>query len=152
MTTLTIGKAARAAGVNVETIRFYERRGLIQQPPKPYDGYRLYAAETVSRIRFIRRAQEIGFSLREIEELLSLKADPAADCGDVRERARAKVAAVNDKIAELERVRAALHEVIAACPGRGALRACSILEVLEEAPHSRPERSKCRACKREDGQ
>jgi MerR family mercuric resistance operon transcriptional regulator len=134
MTTVTIGAAARAAGVNVETIRFYERRGLIAQPLKPRDGYREYAPQTVSRIRFIRKAQEIGFSLREIEELLSLRADPHADCSDVREKAKVKLDAVNHKIAELERVRAALNEVISACPGRGGLRACSILEALEPAP------------------
>ncbi len=77
MTELTISKAAKNAGVGVETIRFYERKGLIEQPPKPLDnGFRVYPEETVQRVRFIRQAQEIGFSLREIEELLSLRADP----------------------------------------------------------------------------
>lgn len=132
MTTLTIGRAARAAGVNVETIRFYERRGLIPQPQKPQDGYRLYAPETVSRIRFIRKAQEIGFSLREIQELLSLRAVPDTDCVEVRNRAAAKIAEVDHKIAELERVRAALEKVIASCPGSGPLVACTILEALRE--------------------
>ncbi|MBN8945094.1 MAG: MerR family DNA-binding protein [Rhizobiales bacterium] len=131
MKTLTIGKAARAAGVNVETIRFYERRGLIPQPRKPQDGYRLYAPDTVERVRFIRKAQEIGFSLREVEELLSLRAHPESDCAEVRERAAMKIAEVNSKIAELERVRAALEQVVANCPGHGALSACSILEALE---------------------
>lgn len=146
MKALTIGKAARAAGVGVETIRFYERRGLIKQPPKPdRAGYRDYSADTVRRIQFIRQAQQIGFSLREIQELLSLRADPSADCSDVREKAAAKVEEVNRKIAELEKVRAALEEVIAVCPGRGALRACTILEALEvvRQPRSKggPERS-----------
>lgn len=148
MTTLTIGAAARVAGVNVETIRFYERRGLVAQPLKPKEGYREYSPETVSRIRFIRKAQEIGFSLREIEELLSLRADPNADCGDVRAKARVKLEVVNQKIAELERVRAALNEVISACPGRGALRACSILEALEPAPSSPTSRGTTRSQKR----
>lgn len=134
MTNLTIGTVARVAGVNVETIRFYERRGLVAQPLKPREGYREYSPETVSRIRFIRRAQEIGFSLREIEELLSLRADPRTDCREVREKACAKLEIVDQKIGELEKVRAALNEVISACPGRGALRACSILEALESAP------------------
>lgn len=133
MTTLTIGRAARAAGVNVETIRFYERRGLIPQPQKPQAGYRLYAPETVGRIRFIRKAQEIGFSLREIEDLLSLRAHPETDCADVRERAAAKIAEVDGKIAELKRVRAALEKVKASCPGRGALSACTILEALQSS-------------------
>jgi MerR family transcriptional regulator, copper efflux regulator len=134
MNRMTISKAAREAGVGVETIRFYERKGLIAQPAKPKDsGFREYPTETVQRIHFIRLAQEIGFSLREIEELLSLRADPAADCSDVRERATAKLTEVDRKIAQLEQIRGALKELIAACPGRGALRACSILEALSDA-------------------
>ena len=131
MTELTISKAAKNAGVSVETIRFYERKGLIEQPPKPLDtGFRVYPEETVKRVRFIRQAQEIGFSLREIEELLSLRADPSADCSDVRERAVAKLEEVDQKMEQLGRIRSALNELIAACPGRGALRACSIMESL----------------------
>jgi len=134
MKRMTIGKAAREAGVGVETIRFYERRGLIEQPPKPEDaGFRDYPAATVQRIRFIRQAQELGFSLREIEELLSLRADPAADCRDVRARATVKIAEVDRKIARLARIRGALEALIAACPGRGALRACTILGALAES-------------------
>ena len=131
MNELIIGKAAMAAGVGVETIRFYERKGLIEQPPKPLDtGFRVYPEETVQRIRFIRQAQEIGFSLREIDELLSLRADPAADCAHVRERAAAKLEEVERKIEQLGRIRSALNELIAACPGRGALRECSIMASL----------------------
>jgi MerR family copper efflux transcriptional regulator len=136
MATLTIGSAARAADVNVETIRFYERKGLIPQPPKPRDGYRLYAPDTVERIRFIRKAQEIGFSLREIEELLSLRAHPETDCAEVRARAAAKIVEVDRKIAELKRVRAALQKVSASCPGHGALSACTILEALQTSGHA----------------
>ena len=138
MTELTISKAARAAGVGIETIRFYERNGLIEQPPKPaFGGFRVYPAETVRRVRFIRQGQDLGFSLREIRELLSLRSDPAADCSDVRERATAKREEVERKIAQLERIRGALEELIAACPGRGALRACSIVEAINEATSSR---------------
>ncbi len=132
MREMTIGKAARKAGVGVETIRFYERRGLIEQPPKPLEGgFRVYPDGTVERIRFIREAQELGFSLREIDELLSLRADPSTDAGAVRERAEAKRHQVTEKIAQLDRIRTALDRLIAACPGSGALRACSIMEVLE---------------------
>ncbi len=132
MREMTIGKAARKAGVGVETIRFYERRGLIEQPPKPLEGsFRVYPDGTVERIRFIRQAQELGFSLREIDELLSLRADPSTDAGDVRKRATAKLEEVDRKLAQLERIRAALEELVAACPGQGALRSCSIMEVLE---------------------
>jgi MerR family mercuric resistance operon transcriptional regulator len=99
---MTIGKAARKAGVGVETIRFYERKGLIDRPPRPnVGGFRVYPVETVERIRFIRQAQELGFSLREILELLSLRADPESDCADVRERAEAKLREVTRKIAGL---------------------------------------------------
>ena len=132
MRDMTIGKAARVAGVGVETIRFYERKGLIDQPPKPaFGGFRVYPDDVVDRVRFIRQAQELGFSLKEIGELLSLRADPETDSGRVRERAAAKLAEVNRKMAELERIRAALETLIAACPGGGGLRACSILEALE---------------------
>ena len=132
MKVMTISHAASQAGVGIETIRFYERRGLIDQPPKPVgSGVRVYPEETVRRVRFIRRAQELGFSLREIQDLLSLRADPTTGSGDVRERATAKVTEVNRKIVELKRIRSALESLIAACPGGGALRACSIMDAFE---------------------
>lgn len=132
---VTIGEAARRAGDGIETIRFYERRGLIDRPPTPSaDGFRQYDAETIQHLRFIREAQEIGFSLREIAELLTLRADPGADCAAVRERAVAKRDEVEGKIARLGYMRDALDALIARCPGRGALEACSILDATE---HSR---------------
>ena len=134
MKTMTISHAARLAGVGIETIRFYERRGLIEQPPKPDGtGFRVYPDATVQRVRFIRQAQEIGFSLKEINELLSLRADPNADSADVLGRATTKLEEVERKIAQLERIRAALEELIAACPGHGALQACSIMEALVDS-------------------
>jgi len=138
----TIGKAARKAGVGVETIRFYERRGLIDQPRRPPSGgYRRYPAATIDRITFIRQAQTLGFALREIEDLLSLRADPSSDCGEVRVRAQAKLAGVTAKIANLERIRRSLEHLIARCPGQGALEACSIMDALETAPGAKPDRS-----------
>ena len=132
MRTTTIGKAAKQAGVSVETIRFYERKGLIAQPPKPAaGGFRDYPAETLARVRFIREAQELGFSLGEITELLSLRADPKTDCGAVQRRAEAKRAEVGKKIERLEEIGVALDRLIRACPGQGALGACSILETME---------------------
>lgn len=133
MRNLTIGKAAQEAGVGVETIRFYERQGLIEQPAKGA-GYRTYPPEVVARIRFIRQAQRIGFSLREAQELLALRANPEADCADVRAQAQHKIAEVDEKISELLRVRAALEAVVASCPGHGSLGGCTILEALDEAP------------------
>lgn len=124
----SIAKAARDAKVGVETIRFYERRGLIVQPPRPVGaGARSYPAETVARVRFIRDVQELGFSLKDIEEFLALQSDPSADCAGVRARALDRLDDVRSKIAQLRRIEAALDAVIAACPGRGALTACSII-------------------------
>lgn len=131
---LTIGKAARKAGVGIETIRFYEREGVIPRPPKPADGYRVYPPETIDRIAFIRRAQALGFSLREIQELLTLCADPAVECDAVRARARTKLRQVDEKISELERIRGALERIIDACPGQGELTACTIIEALGPRP------------------
>lgn len=131
MTQMTIGEAAQRAGVGVETIRFYERKKLIAQPPKPAGGgYRSYPQETVDRIRFVRQAQELGFSLREIVDLLSLRADPLADSADVRTRALGKLEEIDRKIGQLKHMRAALKTVIAACPGQGAVECCSILEAM----------------------
>jgi len=137
MKAMTIGRVAGKAGVGVETIRFYERKGLIEQPPKPSDaGFRVYPEETVHRIRFIRQAQEIGFSLSEIDELLSMRADPAADSADVRARAVAKRDEVEKKIAHLQTIHTALEDLIAACPGKGAMRKCSIMESLGDTSKS----------------
>ena len=131
MKAMTISRAAAKAGVGVETIRFYERKGLIEQPPKPFGpGFRDYPEDVIRRVRFIRQAQDIGFSLREIAELLSLRADPSADCSDVRVQATMKLEEVNRKITRLEEIRDALEDLISACPGRGALRACSIMDAL----------------------
>ncbi len=128
---MTIGRVAENAGVGVETVRFYERKGLIAQPMRPEHGFRVYSDDAVRRLRFIRQAQELGFSLREIEDLLALRTDPGSDCADVRERAVTKLDDVESKIRQLRRIRGALKQVIAACPGRGALNGCSIIEAME---------------------
>ncbi len=128
---MTIGRVAENAGVGVETVRFYERKGLIAQPKRPEHGFRVYSDDAVRRLRFIRQAQELGFSLREIEDLLALRTDPGSDCADVRERAVTKLDDVESKIRQLRRIRGALKQVIAACPGRGALNSCSIIEAME---------------------
>lgn len=144
---LTIGQVAREAGVGVETVRFYEREGLITKPPKPANGgFRSYDNGTIDRIRFIRQAQELGFSLGEVRELLELRADPEADAAEVRARATAKRADVEDKIRQLERIRDGLDALIAACPGRGALRRCSIMDAFE-----RPDARNARAVHRRKG-
>ena len=130
---MRIGELAKAAGVGVETVRFYERKGLIKQPLKPSTGgYRSYCEETLYKIRFIKRAQDLGFSLREVEQLLSLQADPSSDCSDVRRQAEQKLREINDKICQLKSIGKALERVISACPGSGSIRKCSILDELGE--------------------
>ena len=116
----------------METVRFYERKGLIERPAKPAGGgFRDYTAETASQIRFIRQAQEIGFSLSEIRQLLTLRADPESDCAEVRTRAIEKRADVDRKIRQLERMRRALDTMISTCPGSGAVIACTIFDGID---------------------
>lgn len=132
MAGFTIGRLAREAGVGVETVRFYERSGLIARPARPTGGgFRVYDRDAALRIRFVRQAQRLGFALAEIRELLSLRARPGADCRAVRTRAIAKREEVIGKIATLRRMRNALDALIATCPGGGALRTCTILSALE---------------------
>jgi MerR family copper efflux transcriptional regulator len=128
---MRIGELARESGVGVETVRFYEQKGLVAQPPRPRTGgYRNYPADAVRRIRFIRRAQQLGFSLAEVAELLELESGTAAQCVDVRQRAEIKRHEVQTKIDNLERIRQALDTLIDACPGKGPARTCSILEAI----------------------
>lgn len=131
MESLTIGKIARFAEVGVETIRFYEREGLIIEPPRRDSGYRQYPKETVFRIRFIRRAKQLGFSLREIKELLSLRINPRTSCEEVREHTKGKIAEIEEKMHTLQRMKKALMNLTEACSGRGPVRECPILEALE---------------------
>ena len=134
MSTMTIGKLATKAGVGVETIRFYERRGLIPEPPRRNSGYREYTEEMVSRINFIRRAKELGFTLKEIEDLLTLRVDPLTTCGDVKRRAEAKIRDIEEKTQMLERMKGALERLAAQCRGRGPVSECPILDALEDPP------------------
>lgn len=142
MKPLTIGTLADRAGVGVETIRFYERKGLVRRPARPGTGFRVYPEDAVVRIRFIRQAQALGFTLQEIAGLLALRVTPGTDCAAVRTRAVSKLAIVEARLSELERIRGALAKLIATCPGRGALTTCTILEALAEAgePAPRPVR------------
>ncbi|MBI2882952.1 MAG: MerR family transcriptional regulator [Candidatus Methylomirabilis oxyfera] len=128
---LTIGQLAKQAQVNIETIRYYERRGLIPEPPRRESGYRQYSPDTVARITFIKRAQELGFSLKEIQELLSLRVDPGTTTGDIKGRAEAKLADIKAKIHDLERMKKALMRLAASCRGRGTTSECPILDALE---------------------
>lgn len=128
---LTIKQAATLAGVGIETVRFYEREGLIPKPPRTESGYRQYPQETVARIRFIKRAQNLGFSLPEISELLSLRVDPKTTPADIRQRAKQKIGDIDAKIRALQQMKKTLKHITDACHGNGPLSECPILEALE---------------------
>lgn len=135
MTTLTIGKVAKAAGLGVETVRFYERQGLIAEPARSDSGYRQYGPETIRRLQFIVRAKALGFTLQEIGGLLDLRATPEAGCADVQARAEAKIADIEERITQLDAMKRALGELVVQCRGEGPLSDCPILDALdEEAP------------------
>lgn len=126
--TMTIGRVAEAAGVNVETVRFYQRQGLIDEPSRPSGGVRRYGVEFVSRLRFIKRAKQLGFSLAEVKRLLVLE-DPQS-CGKARSLAAEKLALVEVRIADLERMRGVLKELVARCDARRGKVACPIIATL----------------------
>ncbi|MEE8367171.1 MAG: MerR family DNA-binding protein [Thermoanaerobaculia bacterium] len=131
METLKIGQLAQRGGVGVETVRFYERRGLLDEPPRRDSGYRQYPVDAVPRLRFIRRAKELGFSLSEIKELLDLRVDERSSAADVRARAAAKIDEIAIKIADLQRITRALTELTDCCSGRGPIGECPILDAME---------------------
>lgn len=124
---LTIGRLAHAAGVNVETVRYYQRFGIIDEPPKPAEGFRVYPHDTVDRLLFIRRAKELGFSLQEIAELLQLG---NSHCDDVRQRAEEKQAHIDGQIKDLRKLRKTLNKLIKACQSDNDNAHCPIVETL----------------------
>lgn len=124
------GEVAARAGVNIQTLRYYERRGLLRQPPRSPAGYRRYSDEAVRIVRFVKRAQELGFTLDEVEQLLRLRHVPASRRPSVRSVAAAKLADIDTKIEQLTAMRAALNTMLSACCGDSALE-CPILEALE---------------------
>ncbi|HHT9113217.1 MAG: Hg(II)-responsive transcriptional regulator [Planctomycetes bacterium] len=131
MKNLTIGQLAKETGTHVETIRYYERRGLIAEPPRRASGYREFPPEYVERIRFIKRAQTLGFTLREISELLAL-ADGNPACKDIRKFAEEKVEDIETRIHDLQKIKEVLHELIKKCLSKGKLTSCPIIESLTQ--------------------
>lgn len=131
MKALTIGQVAKQAGVGVETVRFYEREGLLEEPQRRESGYRQFDETVVDRLRFIRRAKELGFTLKEIKELLELRGNPATTCADVKCRAEAKIADVEERIRSLQAMKKALVKVTKTCSGKGLIGDCPILESLQ---------------------
>ncbi len=130
MEKMTISQLARAASVNLETIRYYERRGLIPEPPRNDSGYRQYSPDDLTRTKFIRRAQALGFSLKEILEMLSLRMEPGTTCSDIKAKVESKIEDVEQKIKDLQQMRRALLDLVAKCTGKGPVGNCPIIEIL----------------------
>ena len=127
----TIGEAAKHAGVKIDTLRFYERQGVIPEPSRTDSNYRVYPEDTVRRVRFVKHAQDLGFSLREIKGLLELRATPGAQCEDVRRQALSKVQEIEDKIRLLRAMKAALAKLADECATtQGSVADCPILDSL----------------------
>lgn len=129
---MKIGELAAMSGLSVDTIRFYEKQGLIPPPQRTDANYRMYDADTPRRLVFVRKARDLGFTLQEIGQLLALSEDGHAGAGDVKERAQAKLGDLDRKIAEMQEMRRSLEKLVSACSGRGQRRACPILAALAD--------------------
>ena len=141
MKPLLIGQLARTANVGVETIRFYERNGLLGEPTRRSSGYRVYDQQAVARLNFIRRAKQLGFTLAEIKELLAFHRDPNATRADVKGAAVAKISDIGERIRDLQRMQAALEKLASHCHGDDQSAAnCPILEALTD--HTREDLSR----------
>ena len=141
-TPVTIGRLAREAGLAAETLRYYERIGLIQPVQRTQSNYRLYDSEAESRLRFIRRAQNLGFSLAEVKELLDISSSAENDMGEVKALTEQKIAEIDLKIADLQRMRTALAQRVECCPGHGSVANCPILASLADAEGAMPVRER----------
>ncbi|MGE0440856.1 MAG: heavy metal-responsive transcriptional regulator [Gemmatimonadales bacterium] len=129
---LKIGQVAKAAEVNIETIRYYERRGLFPNPQRTTAGYRQYDNDAVRRLKFVKRAQDLGFSLKEIKELLALRVRHGAACTAVERQVRQKIIRVEQMLSELNRVRKVLGRLADACHARSPTEECPLLEILDD--------------------
>ena len=131
MNGLTIGKVAKSAGLGIETVRFYEREGLIKPLARTESNYRLYSDDGIVRLRFIKRAKALGFSLREIKELLCLQVDPEATKGDVKGQIGEKIADIKQRIRDLKKIQKTLETLNSCCDGHGSVNDCPIIAALE---------------------
>lgn len=129
---LTIGAVAKRVGVAIDTIRYYEREGLLPEPQRRPSGYRSYGEGTIAQLRFIRRAKQLGFTLEEIAELLALSADRQRGVKAVKERGQQRLAAIEQRIVELQHVRDGLAQLVESCPGHGVPEQCPILRALTD--------------------
>jgi DNA-binding transcriptional MerR regulator len=135
---MKIGEVAKAAGLGIDTVRFYERERLIEAPARRPSGYRVYDSDAIVRLRFIKRAKELGFSLKEIAELLRLESSAGTTPADVRKQAEVKLVDLEERIRSLQRMRRSLRKLVDSCPGQGPLSGCSILRAL--APEEKRKR------------
>jgi MerR family mercuric resistance operon transcriptional regulator len=138
----TIGELARQVSVHVETLRYYERRGLIPKPHRTVSNYRVYSSENLRRVKFIKQAQGLGFSLNEIKKLLALRATPRARCADVRRYATHKIEDIDARIRSLARMRKTLEKLLDECSGNRPATQCPILESLDSQPSTRSQKVK----------
>ena len=129
---MKIGELAQRAGVGIDTVRYYEREGLLPQAQRLASGYRVYGDHDARRVRFVRRAKALGFTLQEIRDLLALSDHRDDDMAAMKSVAIEKLGAVEAKLAELDRIRHGLETLVASCPGHGALEQCPILNALAE--------------------
>lgn len=132
MSTWKIGELAKRSDVGIETIRYYERQGLLAEPDRRPSGYRQYDESIVSRLQFIRRAKELGFTLSEIKELIGLWFDVNTKCVHVRQRAERKVNDIEDKIRSLQRMKRSLQKIVSECQNHDAVKACPLWLGLDE--------------------
>ena len=130
---LTIGQLAAAAGVNAQTIRYYERSGLFPEPMRTASGYRQFEPEELRRLQFIRRSQGVGFSLSEIRELLALRIHDPRSCSGVSRQVEAKISATEQKISELQGLLKSLNRLRASCAARERTAECPVLQALDDA-------------------
>lgn len=128
---LKIGTVAAQAGVNIRTLRFYEREGVIPRPERKPSGYRIYPAETISLVRFVKRAQMLGYTLREVKELLALRQGGGGACADVQRNAAEKLAGVEARIRELQAIAGALSKLLSSCAEQHHSHVCPLLEALD---------------------
>lgn len=132
MNTLSIGQVAKQSGIGIETIRFYERKGLIDEPPRRESGYRQYTDDVIKQLTFIQQAKTLGFSLNEIHELLSLRSQPGVTSREIKRMAEVKLVDIDQKIKMLKRMQKSLKNLVDQCPGTGPTDECPIIEALDK--------------------
>ncbi len=132
MSVYSIGQVAKQSGVSVETVRYYEKEGLLEVPERKESGYRQFKGDTIARLSFIQQAKKLGFSLKEIGELLSITSDANTVCNDVKQLSQDKLVDIEKKIKMLQQMRKSLKKLIDVCPGQAPINDCPILDALQK--------------------